>query len=43
VRQAAGVVAGDIAVTRSAAIKLRRNVSMVAREDSLAERIRWRT
>ena len=40
VREAAAVVAVDIAVTRSAAIKLRRNVSLVAREDSLAYVIR---
>ena len=40
VRQAAEVLAADIAVTRSAAIKLRQNVSLVLREDSLAYRIR---
>lgn len=40
VRQAAEVFAADIAVTRSAAIKLRQNVSLVVREDSLAYRIR---
>ncbi len=39
-RQAANVIAGDIAVTRSAAIKLRRNVSLVVREESLAYVIR---
>ena len=39
-RRAAGVIAGDIAVTRSAAVKLGRNVSLVAREDSLSYVIR---
>ena len=39
-RRAASVIAGDIAVTRSAAIKLRRNVSLVANEDSLSYVIR---
>jgi prepilin-type N-terminal cleavage/methylation domain-containing protein len=39
-RRAASVIAGDIAVTRSAAVKLGRNVSLVAREDSLSYVIR---
>ncbi len=39
-RRAASVIAGDIAVTRSAAVKLSRNVSLVAREDSLSYVIR---
>ena len=39
-RRAASIIAGDLAVTRSAAIKLRRNVSLVAREDSLSYIIR---
>jgi hypothetical protein len=34
------VIAGDIAVARSAAVKLGRNVSLVAREDSLSYVIR---
>jgi prepilin-type N-terminal cleavage/methylation domain-containing protein len=39
-RRAASVIAADIAVTRSTAIKLGRNVSLVATEDSLSYVIR---